>query len=213
MNFMIGNDVENLPPPAVEETDGTPVSEISLESDRSQRGKRLAGIARDLFETLLLALLMFAAINGVTARIRVEGVSMRPTLESGSYVLVNRLAYRLGTPSRSEVIVFHFPGNPDEEYIKRIIGLPGDRVEVSRSEVRINGQLLEEPYIKEAPEYESGLRVPQGNLYVLGDNRNNSSDSHQWGTVPLENVVGKALLVYWPPQEWQIISHSQASQP
>lgn len=210
MIFMIGEDVENVPLPADHEAALSKVEAIEPDG-KNGRASRLASFLRDTAETLLLAVLMFVVINGITARIRVEGISMEPTLESGSYVLVNRLAYRLGTPSRGDVIVFRFPRDPDQEYIKRIIGLPGDLVEVSGGEVRVNGERLEEPYIGQPADYESALRVPRQQLFVLGDNRNNSSDSHQWGPVPLENVVGKAVLVYWPPEEWQIISHSEWS--
>jgi signal peptidase I len=211
MIFMIGNDVENAPLPAVDEAVASRLEE-DVPVEKPGGASRPASFVRDLAETLLLAVLMFAVINGITARIRVEGISMRPTLESGSYVLVNRLAYRLGPPRHGDVIIFHFPQDPDQEYIKRIIGLPGDLVVVSNGEVRVNGDLVEEPYLLYSPEYESTLKVPSDQLYVLGDNRNNSSDSHQWGPVPMENVVGKAIVVYWPPQEWQIISHAQTSQ-
>ncbi len=210
MNFMIGDDVERVQPLADEGSGNPPVEGTLLEGNKPQGAARLSGFIRDVLETLLLAAVMFAAINWVTARIRVDGISMQPTLASGSYVLVNRLAYSLGSPGHGDVIVFHFPRDPDQEYIKRIIGLPGDRVEISRGELRVNGVLVGEPYINDSPQYESALRVPRDQLYVLGDNRNNSSDSHQWGPVPLENVVGKALLVYWPPKEWKIISHSQS---
>lgn len=210
MNFMISEEVENAP---LTPADGVvdPGLEEILPGEKQGGANRLAKFFRDVVETLLLAALMFVMINGITARIRVEGISMKPTLQSGSYVLVNRLAYRLGTPERGDVIVFHYPRDPDQEYIKRIIGLPGDQVEISSGDVRINGVRLEEPYIVQPAEYESALRVPRDQYFVLGDNRNNSSDSHQWGPVPLENIVGKALVVYWPPEEWQIISHSQSS--
>lgn len=206
MIFMIGQDAENAPLPPVDEEVDTRLEQAA--PDKKNGGASLVRFLRDIAETLLLAALMFLVINWITARIRVEGLSMKPTLKSGSYVLVNRLAYRLGTPTRGDVIVFHFPRDPDQEYIKRIIGLPGDRVEISKGDVRINGERLEEPYIVQPAEYESALRVPRDQLFVLGDNRNNSSDSHQWGAVPMENVVGKAVLVYWPPEEWRVISHS-----
>jgi signal peptidase I len=103
------------------------------------------------------------------------------------------------------VIVFHYPRNPTEEYIKRIIGLSGDRVKISNGQVYVNDQLIAEPYIAAPPSYQSEWLVPEEALFVLGDNRNNSSDSHNWGPVPMENVIGKALLVYWPPQVWGLI--------
>jgi signal peptidase I len=163
--------------------------------------------ALDLLETLLLSLLLFFAINAISARIRVDGSSMEPTLHSGEFMIVNRLAYRLGSPQIGDVVVFHYPGNPEQEYIKRVIGLPGDRVVIANGQVTVNGQVLDEPYIAAPPEYEDDRIVPLDTLYVLGDNRNNSSDSHSWGTVALDQVIGKAILVYWPPAEWGLVEH------
>ncbi|HWQ83109.1 MAG TPA: signal peptidase I, partial [Anaerolineales bacterium] len=109
----------------------------------------------DLVETILLAVLLFIGINAVSARIRVDGFSMLPTLQSHQYVLVNRLAYKVGSPQAGDVIVFHYPRDPQQEYIKRVIGLPGDRVEIANGEVLINNQLIDEPYIAAAPVYQT----------------------------------------------------------
>jgi signal peptidase I len=138
----------------------------------------------DVLETLVLSVVLFVSINLISARIRVDGASMEPTLVSGEYVIVNRLSYRLGSPRQGDIIVFHYPRNPKEEYIKRIIGLPGDQVEVKNGSVYVNGQLLNETYLSGRTNYLGTWTVPDGQLFVLGDNRNNSSDSHDWGTVP-----------------------------
>ncbi len=161
----------------------------------------------DILETLVLSVVLFVSINIISARIRVDGASMEPTLFSGEYVVVNRLSYRLGSPHRGDIIVFHFPRDPKEEYIKRVIGLPGDEVEVRNGTVYINGQPLDENYLKVKTNYIGSWVIPEGQLFVLGDNRNNSSDSHDWGTVPLDYVVGKAVMVYWPPPAWGLIDH------
>jgi signal peptidase I len=161
----------------------------------------------EVLETLLLAALLYFAIDKVTARVTVDGYSMEPTMHNGSRVLVNRLAYLSSEPQRGDIIVFHFPRNPKEEYIKRVIGLPGDHVRVSSSGVEINGQMLSEPYIASAPRYQSEWTVPEDTLFVLGDNRNSSSDSHSWGPVPMDLVIGKAAVVYWPPKQWSVIEH------
>lgn len=161
----------------------------------------------DVLETLIISAVLFLAINAVSARIRVEGFSMEPSLHSGEFVIVNKLAYKLGTPQRGDVIVFLFPRDPEQEYIKRVIGLPGDQVEIGDGEVKVNGKLLDEPYILQPPRYSGTWRVPENSLFVLGDNRNNSSDSHNWGPVTLDYVVGKALLIYWPVEEWGLVSH------
>lgn len=164
----------------------------------------------DLLETLVLAVVLYAGINAISARIRVDGFSMEPTLHNGEFVIVNKLAYKLGQPEIGDVIVFHFPRDPEQEYIKRVIGLPGDEVHVLNGQVLVNGKALDEPYIAAPPAYKSTWEVPADNLFVLGDNRNNSSDSHNWGTVPMEQVIGKAIVVYWPPDAWGIVEHPAA---
>jgi signal peptidase I len=164
----------------------------------------------DLLETIILAVVLFFAINAVSARVRVDGFSMVPTLQDGEYVLVNRLAFRNKLPERGDIIVFVSPQVSDLDLIKRVIGLPGDNVKISGGEVRVNGQVLEEPYIAAAPIYNGEWDVPEGNLFVLGDNRNDSSDSHAWGLLPVENVIGKAILIYWPIPEWNLIDHVES---
>lgn len=164
----------------------------------------------DIIETLVLAVVLFVGINLVSARVRVDGFSMRPTLEDGEFVLVNKMSYRFGEVERGDIIVFHFPLNPSEELIKRVIGLPGDRVLVENNQVFVNGQMLNEAYIAQAPLYSGQWTVEEGTLFVLGDNRNNSNDSKDWGFLPRENVVGKAVLIYWPPPMWSLLEHTEA---
>jgi signal peptidase I len=165
----------------------------------------------DVLETLILAVILFVGINVVSTRIRVDGSSMEPTLHGGEYVLVNKLSYRLGRPDYGDVIVFYYPRDPEQEYIKRVIGLPGDQIEITDGKVFVNGRLLDEPYIAAAPVYPGSWLVPNDSLFVLGDNRNNSSDSHSWGSVPVSYVVGKAFFVYWPPPAWGKIEHKDNS--
>jgi signal peptidase I len=166
----------------------------------------------DILETVLLAVVLFFGINAVSARIRIESISMQPTLYEGDFVIVNKLAYKLGSPQRGDVIIFRFPPDPDQEpYIKRVIGLPGDSVLVRGGKVFINNVPLREPYIKAQPTYENSWVVPPDSLFVLGDNRNNSSDSHTWGMVPLKNVIGKAELVYLPVSHWQLLNQNTAA--
>ncbi len=161
----------------------------------------------DLVETVGLALILFVIINSVSARVRVDGSSMLPTLRDGEFVLVNKLAYRMGTPTRGDIIVFRSTTEADLDLIKRIIGVPGDEIAVRDGHVAVNGQVLNEAYINAAPNYTGTWHVPAGELFVLGDNRNDSSDSHMWGFLPEDNVIGKALLIYWPPPEWAMINH------
>ncbi|OQX64802.1 MAG: signal peptidase I [Anaerolinea sp. 4484_236] len=165
----------------------------------------------DLLETILLSVVLFLGINAVTARVRVDGMSMRPTLENGQYVLVSKMAYRSDLPDYGDVVVFHFPANPKEDYIKRVIARPGDKVLIEDGQVTVNGIILNEEYIAASPNYSGNWSVPENHLFVLGDNRNDSSDSHSGWTVPMENVIGKAIVIYWPPPQWNIIDHVQVA--
>src|SRR6185503_8195924 len=164
--------------------------------------------ALDILETIVLAVILYFGINAISARVRVDGFSMNPTLQNGEYILVNRLAYKTGEPDRGDIIVFSQDG---QDLIKRVIGLPGETVNISEGIVTINGQELQEPYIAQDPLYVGEWTVPEGYLFVLGDNRNDSRDSHQWGLLPVENIIGKSVLIYWPPPEWKIINHTEES--
>ncbi|MBN2147398.1 MAG: signal peptidase I [Anaerolineales bacterium] len=161
----------------------------------------------EVLETLILAMILFLAINVISARVRVDGMSMEPSLHDGQFVIVNRLAYRFGSPQRGDVVVFHYPQKPEQEYIKRVIGLPGDSIEIRSGSVYVNGERLDEPYVSAITAYQGQWTVSDGHLFVLGDNRNASFDSHNWGTVPLEYTIGQALIVYWPPADWGMVEH------
>jgi len=169
--------------------------------------KKARGFFRDLIETILMAVVLFLLLNAVTSRVRVFNISMQPTLYEGNLLVVNKLAYKLGEPKRGDIIVFHYQGTPTEDYIKRVIGLPGDTITIGSGVVKVNGQALTEPYIAELPGYTGSWTVPEGELFVLGDNRNHSSDSHDWGFAKQEWVVGKAIVVYWPLDRIRILSH------
>jgi signal peptidase I len=170
------------------------------------------GIVWEVLQTLLMAVILYFLIDAMIGRVRVENISMQPTLHQDQFILVNKLAYRLGSFERGDIVVFHFPGDPEEDYIKRVIGLPGETVDVRDGRVYVNGQLLDEPYIAAPPNYIKSYKVPDDGIYVLGDNRNQSSDSHMWGYVPVNNVVGKALIVYWPLNELKILNQTPSVQ-
>ncbi|PWH15955.1 MAG: signal peptidase I [Anaerolineae bacterium] len=187
----------------MEELNTQPVASENTEGDSTGWGRFLL----DLLETLLLSAALFLVINALSARVRVDGSSMLPTLKNGEFVLVNRLAYRFDTPQRGDIVVFHYPPDPKQDLIKRVIGLAGDTVTIQGGIVYVNDTPLVEPYISQPPHYTGTWIVPEGHLFVLGDNRNDSSDSHSWGMLPLENIVGKAVLIYWPFQNLQWIDH------
>jgi len=163
----------------------------------------------DIFETIILAIVLYFGINAISARVRVDGFSMIPTLQNGEYVLVSRLSYKFSIPERGDIIVFSFPVDESQDLIKRVIGLPGETVSIQQNQVLIDGVPLEEPYIAQSPLYSGTWTVSEGELFVLGDNRNDSKDSHQWGLLPMENIIGKALIIYWPPPEWKLVSHTE----
>ncbi len=182
-----------------------PAPETELEPQKEDRTGWYQ-LLYDILETVLLSAALFLVINALTARVRVDGYSMLPTLEDGNFVLVNRLAYRFGEPQRGDIIVFHFDLT-HQDLIKRVVGLPGDEVRVENGLVYVNGVGLSETYIAAVPNYTGTWLVPSGNLFVLGDNRNDSSDSHSWGMLPFDKVVGKAVLVYWPFERWTMLDH------
>lgn len=171
-------------------------------------GSRLARFFGEVLQTLVVAAIIFLGVNLVTARIRVEGSSMEPTLHDAELVVVNRLAYRWSEPARGDIVIFRFPLEPERRFIKRIVGLPGEYVVIHDGQVTIDGVLLNEPYIAAAPRYNGEWKLQPGQVFVLGDNRNNSSDSQTWGPLPLDQLIGKAVVVYWPPPEIGLIPHS-----
>lgn len=175
--------------------------------EEQKKTKRFRRMLIDTIQTLVLAFILYFAIDSVVARVQVENISMLPTLHAGEFLLVNRLAYKQGEYERGDIVIFHNPNNPSEDYIKRLIGIPGDVIDIQNGMVTINGIVLNEPYLIEPTNYDGLWEVPEGFLFVLGDNRNNSYDSHSWGYLPQQNMVGKAFVIYWPPDDMRIIRH------
>lgn len=174
-----------------------------------QPNSRAKSALREFVETLLLTLLIYVLVRSfLFENYRVVGRSMDPTLENDQYLAVNKLGYRLHEPQRGDIVVFHDPRNDDRKLIKRVIGLPGEVLEIDNGQVFIDSRLLDEPYIQTSARYSYPVTsIPDGHYFVLGDNRNNSSDSHNWGTLSGTNIVGKAWVSYWPPRLWGIIPH------
>jgi len=164
-------------------------------------------LAREILETLALTLIIFLVIHFTVQNYQVDGSSMEPGLNNNEYVLVNKLAYLFHAPERGDVIVFRFPPDTTKNLIKRVIGIPGDVIQVTASTVEVNGVVLREPYIK-APVNPTGNKwtVPADEYFVMGDNRQFSYDSRDWGFVPKSYIIGKAVMVYWPLNSWQFIN-------
>lgn len=158
-------------------------------------------------QTIGLSVILALGIRHFVAEARyIPSGSMEPTLQINDRLVIEKISYYFNPPERGDIVVFWPPDDVFEgqqgrdAFIKRVIGLPGDTVHVSGGEVFINGNPIEEDYIKAEPEYEWGPEtVPEDSYLVLGDNRNSSFDSHSWGFVPRENIIGKAVVRFWPP--------------
>ncbi len=161
---------------------------------------------RELLITLIMAIAIFVGLRVLLQTFEVEGPSMEPTFQTGQRVLVVKVAYVFRPPVRGDVIVFQPPVAMEDDFIKRIIGLPGDTVEVKMGAVYVNGVKLSEPYIKESPRSTyAKTKVPENSYFVMGDNRNNSNDSRNNWMVPRQNIVGKAWFSIWPSREWGFV--------
>jgi signal peptidase I len=197
--------MENPPNPGeIPPQIGPELPDMIGQSEKKAQARRMI---IDIIETIVLALVLYFGIDAISARVRVQNISMQPTLYEGEFVLVSKISYKFGPPMTGDIIVFHAPTEPGEDFVKRVIGTPGDTVKVSQGKVYVNDYRLDEPYIADVPNYEGEWVVPSGQLFVLGDNRNQSSDSHRWGFVPMDKVVGKALMIYWPFNQAAILEH------
>ncbi len=224
--------------------DGTwqPIPEVSPVSDPPIR---VRGVVRELLETALFILLVFFIVRGIVQNFKIEGSSMEPTLHTGQYILVNKLVYfhfdlnaplRLfpgqedlppriiypfHQPRRGDIVVFEYPRDVSKDYIKRVIGLPGETIEIRDGKVFVNGVELEQPYLEGAATYcvagypcHSGpVTVPEGQVFVMGDNRANSSDSREWNALPLDRIVGQAWVIYYPVSDWGLVPHYEYDAP
>lgn len=154
-------------------------------------------------QTLGLSLLLAFGIRTFVAEARyIPSGSMKPTLQVNDRLIIDKVSYDFGDPNRGDIVVFHPPDSLHQRdaFIKRVIGIPGDTVEVKEGQVYVNGEPQEETYIAAKPDYVWGpVTVPDHAYLVLGDNRNESYDSHYWGFVPRENIIGRAVLRFWPP--------------
>ena len=187
----------------------------------------MKSVFREILDAVVLSLVVFLVIQTSIQNFKVEGASMYPTLESGQYLIVNKLAYsnldlarlsklipvwrvksvgkdqRIGSPARGEIIVFRFPdpnpSNRERDFVKRVIGIPGDKVAIVNGVVWVNQEPLREEYLTHRDTFNMNERVlNETNYFVLGDNRTGSNDSRAWGPVPAENILGKVWSVYWP---------------
>ena len=163
---------------------------------------------RDIIAPILVGLAVFALFQVTVGSFKVYGSSMLPGIEEGDYILVSKASYFFNEPRRGDIIVFHSPKESNTDLIKRIIAVSGDSVEIKDNTVFVNDTPLVEPYTLEPPHYFMlPEEIPPGHYFVLGDNRNNSSDSHRGWTLSRENIVGKTWITYWPPYRWRLMEH------
>jgi signal peptidase I len=165
----------------------------------------IRGWARDVFFAIGTAVIIVVFFY---QPVKVEGTSMLPELVDQERIFVNKFVYRFEDVRRNDIVVFRFPLDPTKSYIKRVVGLPGDEIELIRGQLYVNGGRVEEPYIpdefRDLGTYPP-LTVPAGSYYVLGDHRNTSNDSRTWGTVSRDFVVGKAVFAYWPIDQFGVV--------
>ena len=194
----------------------------------------MKNVFREILDAVGLSLVVFILIQTSMQNFKVEGASMSPTLDSGQYLIVNKLAYvnvdlvrlsklipiwrvkelkdnhNVRSPIRGEIIVFRFPdpnpNNRKRDFVKRVIGVPGDKIAIADGVVWVNGEPLYEGYLRFRDAFNLDERVLKEKRYfVLGDNRTGSNDSRAWGTVPEENILGKVWSIYWPPSDWGVL--------
>ena len=175
---------------------------------QAQPQKRSA--LRELVETIVITLLLYLLVRTfLFENYKVVGRSMEQTLNNDQFVVVNKLGYRLHEPQRGDIIVFRDWASDDRKLIKRVIGLPGETVEIRNGQTFVNGTMLDEPYIDlPGRDTRPATPVPEDHYYVLGDNRSDSQDSRSRGVLDSDNIVGKAWLTYWPPDHWGIVPHA-----
>ena len=187
--------------------DGTVNQDPEPDSEHGGKGRSAAGATlswfRDLFLSVLIAIVVILFLY---QPVKVEGTSMMPSLQNDERIFINKFVYRFGISDigRGDTVVFLYPGDLSKSYIKRVIGIPGDTIEIDDGKVVVNGKPLPEPYV--APDNRDSIpyplkTIPPDQYFVLGDHRSSSNDSRSWGWVPRQNIYGKAVFVYWPLED------------
>lgn len=164
-------------------------------------------LLRDILETIVLALVIYAGVRLFVRNFRIDGSSMEPNLQNGQLILVARWSYWFRSPDRGDIVVFRGPNDESRDLVKRVVGLPGEQIEIVNGQVLVNGQMLPEPYAQLNPSSGGPWKLGEGQVFVMGDNRGRSLDSRSWGPLQTEHIIGKALVSYWPPGLWGPIPH------
>jgi signal peptidase I len=208
-------------PPAFGGIQVTDDKDIQVERPEAASRNSLWSEGRLLFRDLVFALMIAAlVVVFIVQPVKVEGTSMLPRLHDGERIFVNKLIYYdeyswAPKVDRGDIVVFWFPDDPSKSYIKRVVGLPGDTIEMRDGTVQVNGSQIDEKYLDPSlnvsPRSHTPVYVRPNYYFVMGDNRDNSSDSRSWGLVPKKYVYGKALLRYWPLSAASVIHHENIS--
>ena len=176
--------------------------------------QKLSAFFLDILEVVVFAIAIFLFLYLLVMQPhKIKGQSMEPSFDDGEFLLTDKVTYRFSQPKRGDVVVFEAPGTNNEEFIKRIIGLPGENISIADGKIHINEKVLNENYLPEALVTENGMflkegvtiTVPENHYFVLGDNRVASSDSRTWGFIDKSKITGRAWITYWPPPKLSII--------
>ena len=189
-------------------TEGAPIAPPGANVVPIAEPVKRTGIGLWLRDIVISAAVSILIITFLYQPVRVEGTSMLPRLEDHDRLFINKFVYRISAIQRGDVVVFHYPRDPEKSYIKRVIGLPGDRVVIDRGRVYLNGKLQREPYVPE--EYRdtrsmAEVVVPEDAFFMMGDHRSISSDSREFGPVDRDLIYGKAVFVYWPTKDAGVV--------
>ena len=208
----MNSDVETTQPELEAQPQASEIARPRLTAGRRFR--------RDIVETVLLVIVIYTLVNLTTARAIVEGPSMQPNFYTGQLVVINRFAYFFAEPQRGDVVVLHNPRadcqapskieeSGCEDLIKRVIGLPGENIQIEQGRVYVNGTQINEPYVQDYCHVgcDGKWSLDENHYFILGDNRNNSYDSHSFGPILRSLIVGEAWIRYWPPQDANVIPH------
>lgn len=198
---------ESIPSVVVGSPQSTLDKDVPPQNFIAKAARRFVNFILDFLETIVVALSIFVVIYLFLMQPHeIKGSSMEPNFYNSEYILTDKISYRLHAPTRGDVVIFKAPENPDVDYIKRVIGLPADRIKIQNGSVYLNGEKLREDYLRDQTYLPPGsymaegveITIPGGKLFVMGDNRPHSSDSRRFGPVPFDAIIGRAFLRYWP---------------
>jgi signal peptidase I len=203
------DDLEPVPNPAAADEIGPGLPErLPVAAPPSVPSPKLGGFSLLVRDLVVSAVVSILIITFLYQPVRVEGISMLPRLEDSDRLFINKFVYRISSIQRGDVVVFHYPRDPEKSYIKRVIALPGDRIRIDLGTVYVNGHRVDEPYVpEEFRDYKSfkEMTLESGYYFVLGDHRCVASDSRDFGPVERKLIYGKAVFIYWPSKDAGVV--------